>query len=63
MSLSGEEFLSKFPKSSHAPEVLYLMGEASLELRKPQDSRKYFKQAYDEFPETEWGKKAKEKLK
>ena len=59
----GEEFLSKFPKSSHAPEVLYLMGEASLELRKPQDSRKYFKQAYDEFPETEWGEKAKEKLK
>lgn len=59
----GENFLARFPQSSSAAEVLYLMGEASQDLHKPQEARKYFYRASKEFPETEWGKKAASKLK
>ena len=54
----SEDFLSKFPQSSHVPEVLYWVGEAYVDLRKPHEARRYFNRASKEFPDTEWGKKA-----
>lgn len=58
----GEEFLKMFPGSEHAAEALFLMGDASLELRKPQQARDYFKRVKDNFPDTEWGTKAANRL-
>lgn len=59
----GEDFIARFPKSSLVPEVLYLIGEAHYSLQKPSDGRKYFKEAAEKFPDTEWGKKAGQRLK
>lgn len=59
----GEDFIERFPKSSFVPEVLYNIGEAHYSLQKPLDGRRYFKEAADKFPDTEWGKKAGQRLK
>lgn len=59
----GEDFIARFPKSSSVPEVLYLIGDAHYVLQKPWEGRKYFKEAADKFPDTEWGKKAGQRLK
>jgi len=58
----GEDFIARFPESPHLPEVLYLIGEAYLDLRKPTEARNYFKRLVAEHPETEWGRKASGKL-
>lgn len=58
----GEEFLKMFPDSGHVAEALFLMGEASLELHKPQQARDYFKRVKDNFPDTEWGTKTAKRL-
>lgn len=59
----GEDFIARFPLSVFVPEVLYLIGDAHYTLQKPWAGRKYFKEAADKFPDTEWGKKAGVKLK
>lgn len=59
----GREFMSKFPQGNRVAEVLYLMGEANIELRRPQEARDLFKRLAKEFPDTEWGRKAAMKLK
>lgn len=59
----GEDFIAKFPKSSFVPEVLYTIGEAHYSLQKPWEGRKYFKEAAEKFPDTEWGEKAGQRLK
>ena len=58
MTKGGEDFLSRFPQSGRVPEVLYLMGDAYIDLRKPQEARKHFNRLSNEFPDTEWAKKA-----
>ncbi|MBI5192127.1 MAG: tetratricopeptide repeat protein [Nitrospirae bacterium] len=59
----GEDFVVRFPRSSFVPEVLYMIGDAHYNLQNPQEGRKYFKEAADTFPDTEWGKKAAKRLK
>ncbi|MBI4715489.1 MAG: tetratricopeptide repeat protein [Nitrospirae bacterium] len=58
----GETFLQRFPKSLLVPRVLFKMGEASLNTGKRTEARGYFKRLAEEFPDTEFGQKAKGRL-
>ena len=62
MIKGGENFMRRFPQSSHIPEVMYLTGDAYFEMRKIQEARDYFKKVKDRFPDSEWGKKAAKRL-
>lgn len=58
----GGDFLTRFPGSRYVPEVLYLIGDAYFEMRKPQQAREYFKRVKERFPESEWAAKAAKRL-
>jgi TolA-binding protein len=62
MIKGGENFMRRFPQSSHIPEVMYLTGDAYFEMRKIQEARDYFKKVKDRFPDGEWGGKAAKRL-
>lgn len=62
MIKGGENFMRRFPQSSHIPEVMYLTGDAYFEMRKIQEARDYFKKVKDRFPDSEWGAKAAKRL-
>ena len=62
MIKGGENFMRRFPQSSHIPEVMYLTGDAYFEMRKIQEARDYFKRVKDRFPDSEWGEKAARRL-
>ena len=58
MIKGGENFIRRFPQSTHIPEVMYLTGDAYFEMRKIQEARDYFKKVKDRFPDSDWGAKA-----
>ena len=55
-----QEILDTNPTFSRLDEVYFLMGEASLKLKKTEDAENYYGKIVKDFPESEYYKKAKE---
>lgn len=62
MIKGGENFIRRFPQSTHIPEVMYLTGDAYFEMRKIPEARDYFKKVKDRYPDSDWGAKAAKRL-
>jgi TolA-binding protein len=57
-----QEIIDTHPGFSRMDEVLYLLGEANLKLDKPEAAAGYYDKLLKEYPDSEFVKKAKEKL-
>ena len=57
-----QEIIDTHPGFSRMDEVLYLMGEANLKLNKPEEAADYYNRLLKEYPDSEFLKKAREKL-
>ena len=57
-----QEIVDTHPTFSRMDEVLFLMGEANLKLKKPAEAGNFYNQLLKDFPESEFAKKAKEQL-
>ena len=57
-----QEIIDTHPGFSRMDEVLYLMGEANLKLNKPEQAANYYNRLLKEYPDSEYLKKAREKL-
>src|SRR5581483_7061420 len=58
----AKRYLTLYPSGPHAAEASYTMADATYELRQKQQARDYFRQTAAQFPGTEWGNKANERL-
>lgn len=57
-----QEIIDTHPTFSRMDEVLYLMGEAHMKLKKPEEAEKFYSRLLKDYPESEFVKKAKEQL-
>src|SRR5262245_53729270 len=57
-----QEIIDTHPTFSRMDEVLFLMGEANLKLKKPVEAGNFYNKLLKDFPESEFVKKAKEQL-
>jgi outer membrane protein assembly factor BamD (BamD/ComL family) len=57
-----QEIVDTHPAFSRMDEVLYLLGEANLKLNKPEIAAEHYDKLVSEYPESEFVKKAREKL-
>src|SRR4030095_13861903 len=58
-----QEIVDTFPEFSRMDEVVFLLGEASLKLNKPEEAAEYFEIRVKDFEGSECVKKARERLK
>lgn len=56
------EIVETYGEFSRIDEVFFLIGEANQKLHKDDESVKYFKKLLKEFPDSEFSKKARERL-
>ena len=59
---AGKEFLTTFPNSRYTPDTLNILAERTYERGQFQESKKYVKHLAEKYQETEYGKRAKNKL-
>jgi len=57
-----EKVIKDYPRTLIIPEALYRLGEVYSSDGRPEDSQRMFKQAADEYPYTEWGRRAAQRL-
>ena len=58
-----QEIVDTYPEFSHMDEVVFLLGEASLKLSKPEKATEYYEKVVKTFEGSEFVKKARERLK
>ena len=58
-----QEIVDTYPEFSRMDEVVFLLGEASLKLNKPEKAREYYERLVKDFEGSEFVKKAHERLK
>ena len=58
-----QEIVDTFPEFSRMDEVVFLLGEASLKLNKPEKAAEYYERLVKDFEGSEFVKKARERLK
>jgi outer membrane protein assembly factor BamD len=57
-----EKVIKEYPRTLVIPEALYRLGEVYSGEGRPEDSQKMFRQVADEYPYTEWGRRAAQRL-
>ena len=57
-----QEIIDTYPEFSRIDEVIFLMGEAQLKLKKDDKAVEYFSKLLKEYPESEFAKKARARL-
>jgi TolA-binding protein len=57
-----QEIIDTYPEFSRIDEVIFLMGEAHLKLKKADKAGEYYNKLLKEYPESEFAKKARERL-
>jgi outer membrane protein assembly factor BamD len=57
-----EKVIKEYPRTLVIPETLYRLGEVYSVEGRPEDSQKMFRQVADEYPYTEWGRRAAQRL-
>jgi outer membrane protein assembly factor BamD (BamD/ComL family) len=57
-----QEIIDTYPEFSRIDEVVFLMGEAQLKLKKDEKAVEYYNKLLKEYPESEFAKKARERL-
>lgn len=57
-----QEIVDTHPTFSRMDEVIYLLGEANLKLNNPETAAEHYDRLLKDFPDSEFVKKAKEKL-
>ena len=57
-----EKVIKEYPRTLVIPEALYRLGEVYSGDGRPEDSQKMFRQVADEYPYTEWGRRAAQRL-
>ena len=58
-----QEIVDTYPEFSRMDEVVFLLGEASLKLSKPEKATEYYEKVVKTFEGSEFVKKARERLK
>ena len=58
-----QEIVDSYPEFSRMDEVVFLLGEASLKLNKPEKAVEYYERLVKDFEGSEFVKKARERLK
>lgn len=58
-----QEIVDTYPEFSRMDEVVFLLGEASLKLNKPEKAVEYYERLVKSFEGSEFVKKARERLK
>jgi TolA-binding protein len=57
-----QEIMDTYPEFSRIDEVVFLMGEANLKLKKEDKAAEYYDKLLKEYPESEFAKKATARL-
>ena len=57
-----QEIIDTYPEFSRIDEVIFLMGEANLKLKKDDKAVEYYNKLLKEYAESEFAKKARERL-
>ena len=57
-----ENVIKEYPRTLVIPEALYRLGEVYSGEGRPEDSQKMFRRVADEYPYTEWGRRAAQRL-
>src|SRR2546430_1076760 len=57
-----QEIIETYPEFSRIDEVIFLMGEAQLKLKKDDKAVEYYSKLLKEYPESEFAKKARARL-
>ena len=57
-----QEIMDTYPEFSRIDEVVFLMGEAQLKLKKDDKAVEYYSKLLKEYPESEFAKKARARL-
>ncbi len=57
-----EKVVKEYPRTLVIPEALYRLGEVYSGDGRPEDSQRLFRQVADEYPYTDWGKRAAQRL-
>ncbi len=57
-----EKVVKEYPRTLVIPEALYRLAEVYSTDGRPEDSQRMFRQVADEYPYTEWGKRAAQRL-
>jgi outer membrane protein assembly factor BamD len=57
-----QEIIDTYPEFSRIDEVIFLMGEAQVKLKKDDKAVEYYNKLLKEYPESEFAKKARERL-
>jgi outer membrane protein assembly factor BamD len=57
-----EKVINEYPRTLVIPEALYRLGEVYSGDGRPEDSQRMFRQVADEYPYTEWGRRAAQRL-
>ena len=58
-----ENVIKEYPRTLVIPEALYRLGEVYSGEGRPEDSQKMFRRVADEYPYTEWGRRAAQRLR
>ena len=58
-----QEIVDTYPEFSRMDEVVFLLGEASVKLNKPEKAVEYYERLVKDFGGSEFAKKARERLK
>ena len=58
-----QEIVDTYPEFSRMDEVVFLLGEASLKLNKPEKATEYYERVVKNYEGSEFVKKARERLK
>ena len=57
-----QEIIDTYPEFSRIDEVVFLLGEAHLKLKKTDKANEYYSKLLKEYPDSEFAKKARERL-
>jgi len=57
-----QEIIDTYPDFSRMDEVVFLMGEANLKLKKPEKATDFYNKLLKDYPGSEFAKKARERL-
>lgn len=57
-----QEIIDTYPEFTRIDEVIFLMGEANLKLKNTEKASEYYSKLQKEYPESEFAKRAQERL-